>query len=806
MNVYIAVIKSRFLSLPLVWLLAFISIPGWAQEAEFKNVQQQFEKFNQHSVQEKIYLHTDKKFYLAGEIVWFKIYHVDGFTHQPLDFSKVSYVEILDRNNKPVLQAKVLLTEKGGSGSFYLPLTLNTDNYTIRAYTNWMKNSGTSSFFEKYISVVNTIKPAEEKFKRDSARVTASFFPEGGNMVQGIETKIAFHIADQYGKGVDARGLIMDDKGDTIKSFSPYRFGLGNFTFKPLAGHHYKATIQLPDGRSFTNSLPEVYEYGYVMNVTDNKDGRLKVRVQAIGKEPGQRGEQVFLLVHTRQVLKVAEPGYVNYENDLVLYIDKAKLAEGVSHFTLFNKGQQPVCERLVFIWPDKGSTTIASDKNSYGKRQKINLSISSTGKEKPTGHTNYSVAVFHIDSLENFEDDDIVSYLTLSSDLRGQVESPGFYFSSKAKEDNAIDNLLLTHGWRRFRWENVLSTTYPTPKFIPEYRGHLITAKVTSAIDGKVAVDMDCFLSFQRSPFGFYAARTDSTGIVQFDVKDYYGQGEIIVQASRDTLSHYRVDILTPFAEEYQPARLPFFSFTKREEKNLTGKSIAMQAQNIYAADSIRRFRPPLLMDTLPFFGKSEYTYLLDDYKRFTTMEEVLREYVMSINVILRNGKLYMNMYDELLRVVYTDEVLVLLDGVPLMDYHKIFSYDPLKVKRLDVIPARYQMGGINFNGIASFETYQGRFDGFELTPGVVAIDYEGLQLQREFYSPVYENSSDRQKRIPDFRSTLYWTPEVQIDKTGKGSVEFYTSDKPGKFLIVLQGFNERNEPVSASNSFIVE
>ena len=195
--------------------------------------------------------------------------------------------------------------------------------------------------------------------------------------------------------------------------------------------------------------------------------------------------------------------------------------------------------------------------------------------------------------------------------------------------------------------------------------------------------------------------------------------------------------------------------------------KSIAMQAQNIYFADSIRKFNPPELADTLPFFGKAEFSYPLDEYKRFTTMEEVLREYVRSINVVLRDGKLYMTMYDELYakmyvdatQAIYRDNILVLLDGVPLMNYNRIFSYDPLKVKKLEVVPRRFVMGGINFNGIASFETYNGRFDGFEMTPGVVAVDYEGLQLQREFYSPSYESNIEKERRVPDFRTTLYWT-----------------------------------------------
>lgn len=801
-------IKDRFLHLSLTLLLAVIVTPGWAQDETLKNIQQQFEKISAQPAQEKLYVHTDKNFYLAGEIIWFKIYYVDGTTHRPFNLSKVAYVEIVDKGQKPVAQAKIAITGKGGSGSFYLPLTLNSDNYTIRAYTHWMKNSGASYFFRKLISIVNTIKPPVEPILQDSIRVIANFFPEGGNMVQGIETKVAFHITDQNGKSVDARGIITDDLGDTIQNFSSYKFGIGNFLFRPLPARTYKATVLLAAGQSFTRSLPVAYDHGYVMNIMDNKDGRFKIRIQAKGKETGQRGEKVFLVAHTRHDLKNAETGYVNYENDLVLYIDKTKLGGGVTHLTLFNTNQQPVCERLVFTQPAIPiATTIKSDRTAYEKRQKVDLSISSSINGQPIQNTNFSVAVVHIDSLQSFVGEDIRSWFWLSSDVKGYIESPAFYFSGDADVDDALDNLLLTQGWRRFRRDNSPSPALSfVPKFIPEYRGHLITAKVTNINSGKAAIGVECFLSFSGTPYGFYITRTDSLGMAYFDVKDYYGPGEIIVQAGHEAGNLYRADILTPFSEEYHSDKLPYLPLPKRKEKSLAAKSISMQTQNIYVVDSIRRFAPPTLSDTFPFFGKAEYTYRLDDYKRFTTMEEVLREYVMPINVVLRNGKLYMSMYDEILKTVSPDQLLVLLDGVPLMDFNSIFSYDPLKVKKLDVIPRRYQMGESSFKGIASFETYDGKFDGFELSPRLIAVDYEGLQLQREFYSPVYESASQRERRIPDFRSTLFWTPDVPVDKEGKASLQFYTSDQDGQFLILLQGLNGNGAPVSAVSTFTVQ
>ena len=781
---------------------------AWSQDEVFNDIRQKFAAFTDRSLQEKIYLHTDKNFYVAGDIMWFKIYCVDASFHKPVNFSKVAYVEVMDRTGKSLLQAKIALDSTGGAGSFYLPVTLASDNYTLRAYTNWMKNEGPSSFFQKIITVVNTIKPAENIERQDSIQASANFFPEGGNLVEGIETKIAFKIVDQYGKGVDASGSIIANNGDTVARFSTYKFGMGNFILNPQTDQQYKAMIVLPGGKTFVTALPVVYPYGYVMNVADNKDGRFKVKIRAKAKSQEPKGEKVFLVTHTKQALKKAEAGYVNYENELILFVDKTAIGDGISQLTLFNKEQQPVCERLIFKKPvTNNRINIKVDNGVLQQRQKAGVFISAGSGDSLRRNENYSIAVYQQDSLQQFSQDDIISYLWLSSDLKGEIESPEFYFLNEQDNEQAADNLMLTHGWRRFRWETILTaTTKKSAAFIPENRGHIVAVKVTHAKDGKLAAGVPCFLSYPSTPFGFTVAKSDSSGIAFFDVKNYYGPGEIIVQAGIDTQSIYRVDVLTPFSDERLQAQPPVLTIGKNAAASLTHKSIAMQTQNIFSADSIRKFEVPSLHDTLPFFGKPEYSYRLDDYKRFTTMEEVLREYVTPINVILRNGKLYMTVYDEIAKIVYNDQLLVLIDGVPLMNFQKVFFYDPLKVKKLDVVPRKYVAGGLNFKSIASFETYQGKFDGFDLSPGLVAIDYDGLQLQREFYSPAHDKESERQKRIPDLRSTLYWSPVVPVDNSGNASLHFYTADTKGKFLVVLQGINSQGEPVSAASSFTVQ
>lgn len=791
--------KNSFIKLTAFTALLSIATTSYAQLDAAKAVQTRLEQYSNVYLQEKLYMHTDKDFYLAGEVAWFKLYCVNASTHKPSTTSKVAYVEVIDRSLKPVLQAKIELTEKGGSGSFYLPLTLRSDQYSIRAYTSWMKNAGSQVFFEKHISIVNTLKQLDAGTQSDSNRIATEFFPEGGYLVQDVETNLAFRSINQYGKGVMAAGVIVSDLGDTVTTFKPEQFGIGSFRFRPVAGRQYKAIVTGESGRSFTSSLPSVYASGYVMNITDNIDGRYKVRIQARRANSEQRGEKVFLLVHTRQVTKKVEYGFANYETDLVFFVDKSALGDGVSHFTLFNEAQQPVAERLIFRKPTtQGTVQLASDKGSYGKREAVQLSLSNMGKVDSAA---YSLAVIQQDGLQGIDPQDIGSYLWLVSDLQGEVESPGYYLQNTPEAVKAADNLMLTHGWRRFRWESMLSANKNVTGLnaIPETMGHVIKARVTRP-DGQVAANVDCYLSFPSTPFGLYVSKTDADGLVYFNIKKYYGPGEIIVQADPFHANNYRVDVQTPFTDEQLANPIPFLAVSKANAAMLTQRSIAMQSQNLYRPDSLRRFTLPSFEDTLPFYGRPEFAYNLDEYKRFNTMEEVLREYVSSINVAPQNGKPVMSMWDEKNMALYKDNILVLLDGVPLKDYNKIFTYDPFKVKRLEVVPRRYLMGPFIFSGIASFETYNGKFDAFDLDPAIIAVDYEGLQLKREFYSPSYGSAADRNRRIPDFRTTLFWNPDASTTQS------FYTSDQTGKFQVILQGINHKGETVTATTSFEVK
>ncbi|RYY19888.1 MAG: hypothetical protein EOO04_21070 [Chitinophagaceae bacterium] len=383
----------------------------------------------------------------------------------------------------------------------------------------------------------------------------------------------------------------------------------------------------------------------------------------------------------------------------------------------------------------------------------------------------------------------DMQAYLLLGSDIRGNIEAASYYFSRDADSKIAADNLMLTQGWRRFNWAQPMRKIASAPKFPPEFDGHLVGATVTYAKGQQPVTGAKAYLSVPGTKTQFYASMTDEEGKAYFDIRDYYGKNELVVQTEALSDSNYRIDIADPFSDRYSAKPILPFNIDRGQAKTILDHSVAVQTINAYMNDSLTRFDLPLL-DSNPFYGRYTKRYLLDDYIRFSTMEEVLREYVPEVGLKRTAGQLRLRISDWDQLKYLEGEPLLLLDGVP-VTHKQILGYDPIKVKKLEVVTNRYISGKFVFDGIASFSSYAGNMPEFVFDPKTVILDYEGLQVEREFYAPVYETESQKSSRLPDFRNLLTWQPDLHTDAAGKTKANFYTSDKAGKYVGIIHGID---------------
>lgn len=756
---------------------------------------------------EKVYVHTDRSSYLCGEILWFKAYVTNAANNEPLSLSKVAYIEILNKEHQPVLQGKVAIESGSGNGSFTLPLSMESGNYELRAYTNWMKNDSADHYFRKIITIINTTENLDPAIRNNTVHYAAAFFPEGGNLVNGLNSLVAFKINDEAGKGVDASGVVVDNANDTVASFQTEKFGMGRFFLTPETGKEYVAIISLRDSTVIKKDLPAAIDNGYVMHLED-EGNNLKVTVSTVNVH----SPNIYLIAQNNQQVDLSQAASLQ-DNVARFIINKSNLKEGVSVITLFNENRQPVCERLYFKRPQKELVIHAkADKPVFDQRDKVNIDLSTVDESGKSIAGNLSASVYRLDSLQSQSSENIYTYLWLTSNLKGFIENPDYYFKNdNAQSQSALDNLLLTQGWRTFnrKYSDAPASSF---NYVPENGGHIVMGKVTNETTGQPVAGVLVYLSVPGKRVQLYGCVSDAEGLVHFDMKNFYGANQVVLQTNTTTSdSSFHLELFSPFSEEYTHYDLPALHVSEDYRDDLEASNLHMEVSNAYHEKDLQKLQP-LLMDTLPFYVKPYKTYLLDDYTRFITVEEVMREYVAEVNVVKRDKKFHFNTFNYpgyLLRdmqpaqVIFNKDPLILLDGVPVFDVSKIMAYDPLKIRKLDVVAEKYIWGPIVSEGIVSFTTYKGNLPDYSLNPHDVILDYDGLQKQRIFYSPDYSVEKNLQSRLPDFRDVLFWSPTVKTNDKGTGAISFYTGDVPGKYLVVLQGLASNGD--AGSKSFIL-
>ena len=768
----------------------FFSFSGAAQEFLLNQLTKDFEQYKRQALQEKVFVHTDRSFYLAGETLWFKIYLTEGGDHKMLDLGKIVYVEVLDKENKPAAKAKVLMEKGSGKGSFYMPLSLKSGHYTLRAYTHRMKNYSPDFFFSKQLTLLNTFLSPGFEFPETQGLAEVKFFPEGGELVNGIKSKTAFKVTAKNGKGTEANGVVVKSNGDTIAHINTLNFGLGHFYITPEANESYKALIQAGTDSIQSFKLPAAGEKGFVMQLEKADEEQAEVTIQS-----NLNDQFVYLLVHTRNEIKYAEVRKTS-DGKAKFVISKEKFGEGISHITLFDQEKNPVAERLFFKYPESTfSINANTDKTKYAPREKVSVKFNPQYASNQQPGASLSMSVYMADSLSEPQNNNIVSYLLLTSDLKGEIESPSFYFQNTGKEvAEAMDNLMLTHGWRRFRWEDALQGKGQELQFITEYEGHIIQAVIEDKKTGAPVKGVATYLSALGKPVQFYASLSNEKGEVRFVTEQLFGERSIFLQ-NLPARNDLRIRLKNSFSEDSSGRPANPLLFPAAGKDKIRRRHVYMQAQNIYWQDERNRLIAPEL-DSTSFFGKPDKSYLLDNYTRFTTMEEVMREYVYEVRVRKQKGDFFFKIYDPKREMFFTDVPLVLLDGFPVSDINKIMEYNPLKTQGLEVVTDRFIIGNeIVYDGIISYTTYTGEMEGFPVDPEIVKLDYEGLQLQREFYSPDYNSGKQQSSKMPDFRTLLHWEPEIKTTEKGETELSFYTSDLKGKFIIEIQGLSREGK-----------
>ena len=483
---------------------------------------------------ERAYLHFDKPWYMAGDTMYFKAYVTLG---EHTDLSKASgilHVDLIDPNNSILSSIKLPLGNGITWGDFSIPVSYRAGNYRVRAWTNYMQNAP-DYFFDKTITISSPISAATSNVTAQNEKPDLQFFPEGGELVDFMGSKVAFKALAPSGLGISVKGVIVDNAGKQVETFSSNHLGMGTFTLLPEEGKSYKARVTFADGSQNTFDLPQAINKGILLAVKDTLD-KLSVEVHSNKAYFQDNANKNISLV-------IYGSGYVNTVNTkldsrrLSMDIPNSQFPSGVVQITLFSSDGKPLSERLVFLKnPDLVNLTLASNKTSYGKRDRVSFTMNAKTKGvEAEGHFSVSVIDEGRVPFDENKETTILTYLLLSSELRGYIEQPNYYFKNDNGETTAdLDALMLTQGYRRFAWKDLLNGETAKFNFEPE-RALEITG-IAKTESGTPVSDMDVMLTTSTSQGGMMGDKTGPDGKFKFVLQPFADSSLFILQATGST------------------------------------------------------------------------------------------------------------------------------------------------------------------------------------------------------------------------------------------------------------------------------
>jgi TonB-dependent SusC/RagA subfamily outer membrane receptor len=824
MNTYLKNNPIFVLMILLFVFFSFISPPtlhkDWLGELPKKLLQ-----FYQSTPQEKVYLHTDKPHYALGETIWFKAYLSADITEIPDSLlSAVLYVELITPKDTLHKRLQLKVEERTTFGDFGLAdSSLVAGNYRLRAYTNYMRNFEEDYFFEKTVKVyspqdkIDTTKTTVEKFE-------VKFFPEGGDLVSMLRSVVAFKASNQFGQGVPIEGSLFEKGSETeILSFKSNDLGMGNFKFFPLKDKVFIAKVRFPNGSSQTYELPPARAEGFVISIDPTENSKVKIRIATNLSTTDAKAKQIHLIAQQRGKIYVSLTDSSTQASTRA-EIPTAKLPSGIVHFTLFDGYGRPHCERLVYISKEspKDVLQINAEKQSYAPREKVQLYLQLDDSLKEIVQGNYSIAIVDAEKVKGYStyEENIISYFLLSSEIKGRIEQPAYYLQNTPEAQLALDNLMLTQGWRRFKWKDVLADTLRPISYLIEqslsFSGRASGLFTSGLKNGQITI-------FNK-PLGiFETMETDEKGKFEVLGLHFLDTATITIQARTrnkgdftgitldeknfpEVKNRQTNEVLFPFAQNYVENYQKFLLAEKafQLEKNVKLlKEVTVKSTKIKEAKDDEPFKlhstaDAVLKGDVIQSGAIQGNVLYALQGRVAGLQLIPGGLGNPPRVRIRGISTFRG----------STEPLYLFDGMP-VDANFFTGISPSDVASIEVLKdantAIYGVQGAN--GVIAVYSKKGAgfSTGFK-QKNLLNYTMTGYYRAKEFYQPDYDTLSKDAQLKPDLRTTIYWNPHVKVKKGEKTRLSFFCADNPTTYHVILEGVNHQRNWVRKETQIKVE
>lgn len=777
---------------------------------------------------EKVYIHTDKSIYTEDETIWFSVYLVNGITHQKTQKSNVVYAELLNAKGSLIDRKRLFVNDLSTSGDFKLPKKINSGNYKIRAYTNYMRNHSHDHFFEKEIKIwsYDEKKVIKNNIKNDSIfdinktiKPDLNFYPQGGYLINDLVNKVAVKLKNEIYNTEKITATIVDENNTIVTSFTSKQFGLGEFIITPEKGKTYYAVINENDNL-YKYKLPNALDKGFIINTSFyEKELIVELNSNTIN---GLLGSSIVF--HERGKL-VYNQTFKTTDSKKILKIALEKLNTGIHHITLFNSNSKPVSERLVFIENDAENTSILVKKENdyYKNRKKVTLKINVKNNTNVSLPSKLSMTVKDVNVTDNNDSErNIKTWLLLNSDLRGKIKNPNYFFQkdNRKKRQYLLDLLMLTHGWRRFTWQEMLQNNPEKLKYQPE-KGIIISGKTLQTKSPYRIISVPTRLTFSgKTILQEPVIKSDLKGEYSFGPYVFYDSIPIFIEARLTSFNSKddkdREVMITPIATNdigtiykdstkinNQKSEEAIDSYFKIKNYLAELKAKFLQNDNVLdeviinsTLDNARELREREMNDRTSYGGAFNRFDVSNKNPHIGTALELFYT-VPNVNVV--NNSLFVNRFEGVAPLILLNEIPINETDLTVIPASQISFIDVLTgpdaeiVFSSNVVISIYSKEGYNFSSSVKRK------------PGIINYKIPGFYLAKEFYSPDHINDIEAQTKA-DLRTTLYWNPNITVKDNTDVEISFFTSDISSKYIIEIQGITYTGIPLNTTTQIVVE
>ncbi len=797
---------------------------------------------------EKVYLHVDRDSYYPGDDIWFKAYLIDASDKVLSGHSNNLHVELISPDLK-IIDSRVVRLDNGlGNGDFHLSEKLQSGRYRLRAYTNYMRNSGDQLFFNKDITVINSedaLKAFSDSTNYTRNKLEISFFPEGGSLVDNVISVVAFKAVDTHGAGCDVAGEIYSSTGEIVSTFKSTRRGMGSFSLNPLPGLRYYAITKNQDMDLTRYYIPKSFSTGIVLSISKNQVGEMLLTFK-ISPETLHLvlDHDLSLSVSARNTAFKIYSFRMNSLNSS-LHIPTDDLPEGIVMLTLSGLDNIPLCERLVYIQANEDvKINLETNRAVYNQRDSVSLKISLLVNSRipQDAFLSLSAAENIFTEKSSVFPSTISSWFLLESDVHGPVEDPSYYFDpSNEDRFKDLDLLLLTQGWRDFQWK------YKDMNFQPEY-GFTISGRVRKKFADVPLNNSKVNLAIFKSGKPLICSiPIDSSGKFCLKGVDMTGSAKLIasVTGDKDNLKGW----LLLDSSRYTPAEVRMdinhTKFIRNNDHSLNDNQMISEDQlnkkNLHTfiqyaeiKNSIRKKYK--LSDTI---AVGEVNIIAVRHDEPESARARSRRYLMGSpdrelvitpdlqslynNVFHLIDFRYLNPFKGPQRLGHRmKHPLYMIDGSPVPE-SEVRALPISWVERIDVIDENVA----SLEAVRTIVAYEGTDSlgkgGYGYSDGAISIilkddkdivnnsvfhsvnvKFSGFDEPRIFYSPRHHTKLESDYK-PDLRTTLFWEPNIKVENNKDFFLNYFNADNPSKVKVIVEGITTAGIPVTGKIEYEV-